>query len=44
MDVIYVSFLSCSRLKSSSVSVVFVFNASLNDAAPVYPIQLSVVW
>ena len=31
-----------SRLRSSSVSVVFDFNDSLNDAAPVSPIQFSV--
>ena len=31
-----------SQLRSSLVSVVFDFNASLNDAAPVSPILLSV--
>ena len=35
------SFLS-SLSRSSTVSVVFDFNASLNDAAPVPPILLSV--
>ena len=32
-----VLFLLCSQLKSSCVSVVFDFNASLNDVAPVSP-------
>ena len=32
-----------SRLRLSSVSVVFDFNASLNDVVPVSPILLSVV-
>ena len=36
------SFLLCSLHRMSFVSVVFVFNASLNDVAPVFPIQLSV--
>ena len=31
-----------SQLRSSFVSVVFDFNASLNDVAPVSPISLSV--
>ena len=35
-------FLLCSPLRSSSVSVVFDFNASLNDAVPVSPMLLSV--
>ena len=35
-------FISCSQLKSSSVSVVFDFNASLNDVAPVSPIKFSI--
>ena len=35
-------YFSCSRLKSSSVSVVFDFNASLIDVAPVSPILLPV--
>ena len=42
MDAICMSFLLCSRLRSSSVSVVFDFNASLNDVAPVSPILLPV--
>ena len=36
------SFLLSSHLKLSSVSVVFDFNASLNDVAPVSPMSLSV--
>ena len=32
-----VLFLLCSQLRLSSVSVVFDFNASLNDVAPVSP-------
>ena len=35
-------FLLSSLIKSSSVSVVFDFNASLNDVAPVSPMLLSV--
>ena len=35
-------FLLCSLLRLSFVSVVFVFNASLNDVAPLSPILLSV--
>ena len=35
MDVFCVSFFLSSQLRSSSVSVVFDFNASLNDVAPV---------
>ena len=35
-------FLLPSRLRLSSVSVVFDFNASLNDVAPVSPIWFSV--
>ena len=42
MDVICVLFLLCSRLRSSSVSVVFDFSASLIDVAPVSPILLPV--
>ena len=42
MDVICVLFLSCSQLRSSFVSVVFDFNTSLNDVAPVSQILLSV--
>ena len=38
-----VFFLLSSQLRSSSVSVVFDFNDSLNDVAPVFPILLSVV-
>ena len=37
MDAISVLFLLCLPLRLSSVSVVFDFNASLNDAAPVHP-------
>ena len=44
MDVfLSVFFLSSSPLRSSLVSVVFDFSASLNDAAPVSPIWLPVV-
>ena len=43
MDAICVLFLLSSPPKSSVVSVVFDFNASLNDAAPVSPIPLPVV-
>ena len=42
VDVICVLFVLCSRLRLSSVSVVFVFSASLNDVAPVYPMSFSV--
>ena len=42
MDVTFVLFLLCSRFKYSFVIVVFDFSASLNDAAPVSPIFLSV--
>ena len=42
MDAICVLFLLCSPPRSSSVSVVFDFNASLNDFAPVSPILFSV--
>ena len=41
MDAFYVFLLSLP-LRSSSVSVVFDFNASLNDVAPLSPISLSV--
>ena len=34
--------LLCLQLKLSTVSVVFDFNASLNDAAPVPPMSLPV--
>ena len=37
-------FLLCSPYRLSSVSVVFDFNASLNDDAPATPISLSVVF
>ena len=37
-----VFFLLSSQLRLSSVSVVFDFNASLNDVAPVSPMPLSV--
>ena len=43
MNAICVLFLLSSPPKSSVVSVVFDFNASLNDAAPVSPIPLPVV-
>ena len=42
MDVICVLFLSCSPLKRSFVSVVFDFNASLNDVAPLPSILLPI--
>ena len=42
MDAICVLFLLSSQLRLSSVSVVFDFNASLNDVAPLSPIFLSV--
>ena len=42
MDVICVLFLSCSQLRSSFVSVVFDFNTSLNDVAPVSSMLLPV--
>ena len=42
MDAIYVLFLLNSQLKSSSMSVVFVFNASLIDVAPLSPMLLAV--
>ena len=42
MDVICVSFLLSSQFKLSAVSVVFDFNDSLNDAAPVSPMSLPV--
>ena len=42
IDAIYVLFLLSSLLRSSLVSVVFDFNASLNDVAPLSPIQLTV--
>ena len=42
MDAICVLFLLSSQIRSSSISVVFDFNASLNDVAPVSPILLSV--
>ena len=42
MDVTCVLFLLSSPLRSSSVSVVFDFKASLNDIAPVSPMLLPV--
>ena len=42
MDVFCVFFLLSSRLKSNAVSVVFDFNDSLNDVAPVSPTLLPV--
>ena len=42
MDVICVLFLLCLPPRKSSVSVVFDFNASLNDVAPLSPILLPV--
>ena len=38
-----VFFLLSSQFRSTSMSVVFDFNDSLNDVAPVFPILLSVV-
>ena len=38
----FVFFLLSSQIRLSSVSVVFNFNASLNDVAPVSPMSLSV--
>ena len=40
----FVCCLLCSPLRSSSVSVVFDFNASLNDIAPVSSMLLPVHW
>ena len=42
MGIIRVLFLLVSPLRSSSVSDVFDFSASLNDALPVIPMSLSV--
>ena len=42
MNVICVLSLWCSRLRSSLVSVVFDFSASLNDVAPVSPMLFPV--
>ena len=42
MNVLYACILLSSHFRLSSVSVVFDFNASLNDAAPVSSILLSV--
>ena len=42
MDAICVLFLLSSQLISSTVSVVFDFNASLSDVAPVSPILFTV--
>ena len=41
MDVVCVFLVLCSPLRSSFVSVVFDFNASLIDVAPLAPISLS---
>ena len=41
MNAICVLFLLCPQLRLSFVSVLFDFNASLNDIAPVSPIQFS---
>ena len=42
MDVVCVLFLLSSLLSSSSVSVAFDFNASLNDVVPMSPILLAI--
>ena len=42
IDTICVLFLLSSRLRLSFMSVVFDFNASLNDVAPASPILLAV--
>ena len=42
IDYICVLFLLCLQLRSSSVSVMFDFNASLNDVAPLSSMLLSV--
>ena len=42
MDVFCVFYLLSSQYRSSSVSVVFDFNNSLNDVVPVSPMSLSV--
>ena len=42
MDDFCVSLLLSSPLKSSLMSVVFIFNASLNDFAPLSPMPLPV--
>ena len=42
MNVIYVLFHLCSRCRLSLASVVFDFNASLNDFTPVSPMSLTV--
>ena len=42
MNAICVLFLLSSHLRLSFVSVVFDFNASLNDVAPVSPILFSI--
>ena len=42
VDVLYAFFLLSSQPRSSSVSVVFGFNASFNDVAPVSPILFPV--
>ena len=42
IDTICVLFLLCLPLRLSFVSVVFDFNASLNDVAPLSPISLTI--
>ncbi len=42
MDAICECFFLCSLIRLSSVSVVFDFNASLSDVAPVFPMQFTV--
>ena len=42
MDAIFVLFLLCSPLKPSFAIIVFNFNASPNDVAPVFPILLPI--
>ena len=42
MNIIYVLFIWGSHLRSSFVSVVFDFNASLNDVAPISPMLFPV--
>ena len=44
MNAICVLFLLCLPIRLSVVSVVFDFNASLNDVAPVSPMPLSVFY
>ena len=44
MDAICVLFLLCSPLRFSVVSVVFDFNASLNDTAPASPTIFPIIY